>query len=73
MKIKIKDIINLKGCYSAYDIGEREIDLPDKDEIFKIIADAFHPSRQLSYDEVCKFLNVAKAIARRIGTEKKLC
>jgi len=37
MKIKIKDFIRLSGCYSAHDVGEKEIDLPDKNEIREII------------------------------------
>jgi len=33
MKIKIKDIIDLKGCYSARDVGEKEIEIPSEEEI----------------------------------------
>ena len=25
--MKIKDVVDLKGCYSAYEVGEKEIDL----------------------------------------------
>lgn len=36
--MKVKDLVDLKGCYSAHDVGEKEIDLsrfrkPDKRKI----------------------------------------
>lgn len=34
--MKIKDLIDLKGCYSAHDVGEKELDLKREDFTMKI-------------------------------------
>jgi len=36
--MKVKDLVDLKGCYSAYDVGELEVPVLSVDEISEIIS-----------------------------------
>ena len=62
--MKVKDLVNLKGCYSAYDVGELEVDLPDVEEIEKICKWGFERHPGVTPKQI------AQTIAKRIGSQK---
>ena len=75
MNIKIKDIISLKGCYSAYDVGEKEIEIPSSVDIERILIKKIHGSwaykseiAKASNEVASMFYDFLKRQARR---EKK--
>ena len=69
--MKIKDIVNMKGLYSAYDVGEKEIEL-DVEEIEKIIIQAENKWEEIELQNIDNYtLFIAQEIAKRCPIKVK--
>lgn len=59
--MKIKDLVNIQGCYSAYDVGEKEIKEITAGELAEIL-EAEEIEHVYRYNRVQSSREIANAI-----------